>query len=129
MKKNDATRRVSRNDYIAGVAVANAPVWAMVAVRDILFPQESTVSLWLIALGVAGLGGQLAGYLVARRTGQNYRNAGLTIGLLAYVAYAALSMVVRYRAVYYEDLAVVFGFALGSSLGAQFWTMSHGVSG
>lgn len=129
MGTNIGRRKISKNDYLAGVAIANSPVWFFVAIRDIVFAGESDFSLWLIAFGTASLGGALAGYLVARRTGQNYQSSGLTVGLLAYVAYATLSFLVRFRTVYLEDVAVIFGFAIGSTIGAQYWLAPHKGSG
>jgi len=121
MGKEVQPRSVSLRDYASGVAVANAPAWMHNTYRDIIATQLSLV-FQLLILGLITLaGGALAGYLIARKTGQFYKKTGMSIGLLSYITYVALSFIQGFKAIQYEDAVTVTGFVVGAALGAKYW--------
>lgn len=121
MDKEVQPRNVSLRDYAAGVAVANAPAWMLNTYRDIIKTQLSLI-FQLLIIGLTTLaGGALAGYLIARKTGQIYQKAGVTTGLLSYVTYVVLSIILGFRGMPYEDAVTITGFVVGAALGAKYW--------
>lgn len=123
MGKEVQPRSVSLRDYAAAVAVANAPVWMLNTYRDMIATQVSLL-FQLLILGLTTLaGGALAGFLIARKTGQTYQKAGVTTGALSYITYAALSFILGFGKlqIQFEDYVVIPGFVVGAAIGAKYW--------
>ena len=117
--------RVSLNSYISGIMVANAPALMVNTYRNTIINKLS-LTYQLLILGITTLiGGILAGYLTARKTGHSYQKAGITTGGLSYLLYIALSIVLKYLAIQYEDIVITIGFVIGGTIGAIYWTSNH----
>jgi hypothetical protein len=117
--------KVSWRNYAAGVGLANAPVFMLNTYRDILLAQLSLFH-YLVILGLLILmGSALSGYLIARKTNETYQNAGITTGLLSYIAYVALSWIIRIPLINLEPSISITGFVVGAAVGAKFYVAHH----
>jgi hypothetical protein len=125
MTEEPVERNVTWQEYAAGVAVSNAPAWLLNSYRDILGGQLPHI-LFLLVLGASEiLGGAVAGYLVARRTGQVYQKAGITTGLLSFILYFVLSRLIGFEMMPLELTVTLTAFVAGSAVGALYYAKKH----
>lgn len=122
-EKEIQTRNVKMSDYAAGVALANGPVFILNTYRDIVLIKLSLVSHLLILSLLILMGSALSGYLIARRTKETYQNAGITTGLLSYIAYVALSAIIRIPMMSLEPSISITGFVVGAAAGAKYFNV------
>jgi len=115
-------RPVSGRDYLWGVVVAVSPMYLVNSYRDMVAGQHFVVQMIVFLLASLG-GAGLAGYSIARKTGQDYKAAGLTTGLFAYLAYVVVLLLTGFGSieVFLEDAVVITGFVGGGVLGAKRW--------
>ena len=122
---SDSTEGSSRlekivlKDYAAGAFLAVAPLWILLAILPTGWSEESLVTHALITYFISMAGGLLTGYLIARKTGQNYLRAGLPTGLFAYSLYAVSMIFFGVRGGLFEDVPPLFGFLIGGAVGAR----------
>jgi hypothetical protein len=122
MGEETQPKQISLKDYGWGIVVSNAPVYILNSYRDIVAAQHPIVQMLLFIL--ASLGGSfLAGYSIAKKTGQDWKRAGMTTGLFSYAAYVCLLIIAGFGSIpiFLEDADVLTGFVGGGALGAKYW--------
>jgi len=126
MGEGAQAREVGAKDYFWGAIVANAPVYMVNSYRDMVAAQHPIVQMLIFGLTALG-GGLLAGFSIARKSRQSYQKAGLTTGLLSYIAYSALLWITGFGKILivFEDASVITGFVAGGALGAKLWEKRH----
>lgn len=122
MGEETQPKEIGLKDYGWGVIVANASVYILNSYRDIVADQHPLVQMLLFGLSALG-GCLLAGYSIARKTGQTYQKAGLTTGLLSYIAYSLLTWLIGFDIIpiFFEHAVVPTGFVVGGALGVKIW--------
>ena len=108
-------------DYAAGVALANGPVFILNTYRDIVLIQLSLVYHLIILSFLILMGSALSGYLIARKTKDNYQNAGITTGLLSYITYVVISWIIGNPMMSFEPSISITGFVVGAAAGAKYY--------
>ena len=115
-------RKVKIQDYIAGVIVANVPVWIINNYRDSIVAQLPSASIIAI-LGLTMLvSSSISGYFIARKTGDIYQNAGLTTGLLSFIGYFILTLILGIEMLQYEAMVAMTAFVVGAAASAKYYT-------
>ena len=120
-EKEIQTRNVKWRDYAAGVGLANAPAFILNTYRDIALIQLSLGPYLLMLSLLILMGSVLSGYLIARKTKETYQNAGITTGLLSYIAYVALSAILGNPQISFEPSISLTSFVAGAAAGAKYF--------
>ena len=116
-------RQITLKEYAAGALLANAPIWILSAILPAEWSQQFVIRAGLINYIITMAGGASAGYLIARKTGQNYIRAGLPTGFFSYSLYAIFMSITGVKGGFIEDVPALFGFFIGAAVGARFWEM------
>ena len=116
-------RQIAIKEYAAGALLANAPIWILSAILPPDWSQQFVIRAGLMNYIITMAGGASAGYLIARKTGQNYIRAGLPTGFFSYSLYAIFMSIIGVKGGFIEDVPALFGFFIGAAVGAKFWEM------
>lgn len=114
-------RQIAIKEYAAGALLANAPIWILSAILPPDWSQQFVIRAGLMNYIITMAGGASAGYLIARKTGQNYIRAGLPTGFFSYSLYAIFMSIIGVKGGFIEDVPALFGFFIGAAVGAKFW--------
>lgn len=112
---------IAWKEYAAGALLANAPIWILSALLPSEWSQQSVALVALFNYLTTMVGGASAGYLIARKTGQDYLKAGLPTGFFSYSLYAISMSLIGVRGGFIEDVPALFGFFIGGAVGARYW--------
>jgi len=114
-------KKIALREYFSGALLANVLIFLLSAFGPITFFGESIIQVALATYVLTMVGGAWAGFLVARKTGQNYVKVGFPIGLISYCFYGIFITLMGVKGGFIEDFAPLFGFLVGGAMGARYW--------
>lgn len=120
MSDEKKVREVKLTEYAAGVGIANGPAWLYNSYRDVLLAQFPFL-IYLLILGIIlMISSVIAGYLIARKTGEIYQRAGITTGLLSFICYFLIIILSGFGVMPLELPIALTCFVVGSGFGAKY---------
>ena len=121
METENLVSKINRQQYLAGVMIANGPVYIYNLYRDIIITNTSLLTFLMTIILIIFISSALSGYLIARKTGEIYQKAGITMGLLSYITYLIVSWLFGIGMLPFESAASLTFFVVGAAVGAKYY--------
>ncbi|MBM3292483.1 hypothetical protein FJY84_07365 [Candidatus Bathyarchaeota archaeon] len=120
MEQTNLANKIKPSQYLAGIILANAPVFIFNSFRDTIFANVDFITYMGAIILLIFSSSFLSGYLLARKTSEIYQRSGLTLGLLSYLTYLIFSWLFGIGILPFESAASLTFFVIGAILGAKF---------
>jgi hypothetical protein len=118
-------RKPTFDEYLAGGALGNSPLLLFTYIAKLLWPDEApSIGLEIPAMLAVLLGGVSAGYLVMRRTDQDYLQTGFKVGVSTFIVNLALSSIIFQSASIAYSLWILLLFSCSSVMGSYLRTIT-----